>query len=142
MTTGFQVTFDAADPEKLSAFWAQALGYVRESPPDGHKTWESFLREAGVPKEEWGAASAVVDPQGALPRIYFQRVAEQKAGKNRVHLDINCSLNLSGANGREIVDVEVARLVDLGATVVEPFEEGDEYWVVMQDPEGNEFCVQ
>jgi Glyoxalase-like domain len=142
MTTGFQVTFDAADPRKLSNFWAEALGYVREPPPDGHKTWESFLEGVGVPKEEWGAASAVVDPEGTLPRIFFQRVPEEKSGKNRVHLDINCSLNLSGANGREIVDVEVARLVLLGATLVEPFEEGEEYWVTMRDPEGNEFCVQ
>jgi hypothetical protein len=142
MTTGFQVTFDAADPDKLAGFWIQALGYVREPPPDGHASWKAFLASAGVPEDQWDAASAAIDPAGIMPRLYFQRVPEPKAGKNRVHLDINCSRNLSSDNQRELVTVEVARLVSLGATEVAPLEQGGEYWVVMQDPEGNEFCVQ
>jgi len=142
MTTGFQVTFDAADPVKLAEFWSQALGYVREPPPDGHNSWESFLASAGVPEDQWGAASAAIDPAGILPRLFFQRVPEAKAGKNRVHLDINCSRNLVADNRRELVNLEVARLVSLGATEVGPVDQGREYWVVMCDPEGNEFCVQ
>jgi hypothetical protein len=142
LTSGFQVTFDASDPAKLAAFWSEALGYEREAPPRGFKTWEAFLKSENVPEDEWNAVSALVDPDGVLPRLYFQRVPEPKAAKNRMHLDINCSRNLSGAAGHELVDSEIERLVSLGARVVEKFDVGDEYWVVMNDPEGNEFCVQ
>ena len=145
MATRIQVVFDCADPDRLAKFWAVALGYMLQNPPQGYGSWEGFLRKTGVPEDEWNSASAVVDSAGVGPRIYFQRVQERKIVKNRVHLD----LNVSGRPGTSLddrmkrVNAEVERLIENGATINRPgiIEEG-EYWVVMQDPEGNEFCVQ
>jgi hypothetical protein len=145
MAVSTQVVMDCTNPDRLARFWAEALGYKLQDPPGGFGSWEDFLREQGVPESEWNSASAIVDPDGALPRIYFQRVPESKIVKNRVHLDLNVS------GGREVpledkmkkVDQEVERISKLGATIFRPGSvERDEYWVVMQDPEGNEFCVQ
>lgn len=145
MTIGFQVVFDAASPDRLARFWAEALGYKIQDPPAGFDTWQAFLEAQRVPESEWDSASAIVDPDGARPRIFFQRVPEGKVAKNRVHLD----LNVSGGHGvaleerRVRVDAEVARLKALGATDERGAMEKDgEYWVRMNDPEGNEFCVQ
>jgi hypothetical protein len=144
MATQVQVTFDCANPGALSRFWAAALGYRLQDPPEGFPTWEAFLADLGVPKDEWNSASAVVDPDGAGPRLYFQRVPEPKAAKNRVHLD----LNVGGPPGSPLderkaaVDREAERMVELGAELVRPAEERGEYWIVMRDPEGNEFCLQ
>jgi hypothetical protein len=145
MATGVQVVIDCADPAQLSGFWATALHYKLEDPPEGFATWEAWLADAGIPETEWNSASALVDPDGAGPRIYFQRVPESKVVKNRVHLDLNVSKKreVGAEEGRRRVDAEVERLTGAGATVVRPGgEERGEYWVVMQDPEGNEFCVQ
>jgi catechol 2,3-dioxygenase-like lactoylglutathione lyase family enzyme len=145
MATSIQVVMDCADPDRLARFWAEALGYKLQDPPDGFASWEDFLREQGVPESEWNSASAVVDPDGAGPRIYFQRVPESKGVKNRVHLDLNVSggSRVPLEERQRAVDAEVQRLTGLGATVFRPGSvERDEYWVVMQDPEGNEFCVQ
>jgi Glyoxalase-like domain len=144
MATSVQVVIDCADPDRLARFWATALGYKLQDPPTGYASWEDFLREMKVPEEEWNSASAVVDPDGAGPRVYFQRVPEGKRVKNRVHLD----LNVGGGHGTPLeerktkVDAEVERLRGEGATVVGPIEQRGEYWVVMQDPEDNEFCLQ
>jgi len=135
MARTVQVAIDGADPAALSRFWAEALGYVLQPPPEGHDSWESWLSAMGVPESQWNSASAVIDPDGAGPRVYFQRVPEEKATKNRLHLDIRVR------GGREAIQPEVDRLVALGATVVGPKEERGEYWVVLQDPEGNEFCL-
>jgi Glyoxalase-like domain len=143
MATPVQVVIDCSDPERLSSFWATALDYVIQPPPEGYESWEELLAEAGVPESERNAASAVVDPDGAGPRIYFQRVPEPKVGKNRVHVDVNVGRReMSNGERRERVDERVRRLVDAGATVLRDAEERGERWVVMQDPEGNEFCVQ
>jgi len=145
MATGVQVVIDCADPAQLSQFWATALHYKLEDPPDGFATWEAWLADAGIPESEWNSASALVDPDGAGPRIYFQRVPESKVVKNRVHLDLNVSAKreVGAEEGRRRVDAEVERLTGVGASVARPGgEERGEYWVVMQDPEGNEFCVQ
>lgn len=145
MATGMQVVIDCADPARLADFWAAALHYTIQDPPGGFATWEEFLRSQNVPESEWNSASAVVDPEGSGARVYFQRVPETKALKNRVHLDLNVGGgHTAGLEEKQRrVDVEVERLKTLGATV---FREGlvkdGEYWVVMQDPEGNEFCVQ
>jgi catechol 2,3-dioxygenase-like lactoylglutathione lyase family enzyme len=145
MATSIQVVMDCADPDRLARFWAEALGYKLQDPPEGFASWEDFLREQGVPESEWNSASAVVDPDGDAPRIYFQKVPESKIVKNRVHLD----LNVSGGPGVALedrmnrVDEEVERVTRLGAIVFRPGEVmRGEYWVVMQDPEGNEFCLQ
>jgi hypothetical protein len=139
----FQVTFDAADPVRLAGFWAEALGYVVQPPPPGFETWPAFLAAQGVPEERWGAAAAIVDPQGVQPRVFFQRVPEGKTAKNRVHLD----LGVGGGPGtpldvqRERVRAEVERLTALGATAIEEHEELGVVWHIMRDPEGDEFCV-
>ena len=145
MSTWIQLVFDTADPDREARFWAEALGYRRQPPPDGFDTWASFLQEQGIPKERWNDASAIVDPEGKGPRIYFQRVPEGKTAKNRMHLD----LNVSGGRGvplderKQRVDAEVVRLKSLGATDERGSIERDgEYWVRMNDPEGDEFCVQ
>lgn len=144
MATSIQVVFDCADPARLAEFWATALGYIVQPPPAGFESWEAFLTDAGVPPVEWNSASAVVDPDGAGPRLYFQQVPESKTVKNRVHLDLNVGGGTAvvAEERRQRVDAEVERLVAAGATLVGPHEERDEYWVVLQDPEGNELCVQ
>lgn len=144
MTTSIQVTFDCADPNRLAEFWAEALGYRLQPPPAGYDSWEAWAAEQGIPPEQWNAMSAVVDPDGVGPRLFFQRVPEGKTAKNRVHLDVN----VGGGHGtpldqrKQRVDAAAASLVAAGATRLRPFEQHGEYWVVMQDPEGNEFCLQ
>jgi hypothetical protein len=143
MATGVQVVFDCADPNRLARFWAEALGYKLDDPPAGYQRWEDWLRDQGIPEERWNDASAVVDPDGAGPRIYFQRVPEPKTVKNRVHLDLNVtggpSVPIEGR--REQVEAEAERLTGIGATRLRAVEELGVYWVVLHDPEANEFCV-
>ena len=144
MAVSIQIVLDCEDPARLARFWTQALGYIEQPPPAGFDSWESFLQANDVPESEWNSASAVVDPDGAGPRIFFQRVPEQKAGKNRVHLD----LNVGGDHSTPIdvrksrLEAERRRLVEAGAEVVGPVEQRGEYWIVLSDPEGNEFCIQ
>jgi hypothetical protein len=144
MATSIQITFDCADPDRLATFWAAALGYEKQAPPPGYASWPEFLAAQGVPEDQWGSASAVVDPAGVGPRLFFQRVPEPKAVKNRVHLDVN----VGGGGGTPLeerqarVNATAHRLTRLGATRVEDRHQLGEYWVVMQDPEGNEFCLQ
>jgi hypothetical protein len=144
MGTPFQVTFDAADPERLAAFWGTALGYREEPPPDGYDSWEQWAAEHGIPESEWERSRALVDPDGRGPRLYFQQVPEPKTAKNRVHLDVN----VGGPRGsplferRNRVHAEADRLAGEGATKVRVVDEHGEFWIVMTDPEGNEFCLQ
>ena len=70
-------------------FWAEVLGYQLDPPPPGYDSWEAWLTEQGIPESDWNMASAVSDPDGRGPRIFFQRVPEPKQVKNRVHLDVN-----------------------------------------------------
>ena len=119
MATGVQVVFDCADPDRLARFWADALGYQLQDPPDGYGSWEDWARDQNIPEERWNDASAVVDPDGKGPRIYLQRVPEAKTVKNRVHLDLDISGGPSGGpleERRRRVDAEVERLLGLGAT--------------------------
>jgi hypothetical protein len=143
MATGVQVVFDCADPDRLARFWAQALGYTLQDPPQGHQSWEDWLRDQGIPQERWNDANAVVDPDGRGPRIFFQRVPEAKTVKNRVHLDLNVTGGPAAPleERRGQVDAEVERLLGLGASRLRVVEEQGGYWAVMQDPEGDEFCV-
>ncbi len=144
MTKTFQVTFDAADPAALAAFWARALGYVVQPPPKGFSSWEDYADEQGIPPDHRNDLVAVIDPLGGGPRLLFQRVPEGKTAKNRVHLDIN----VGGASSsepherRRRVEEHVAELLEAGATKLETFDRRNEFWIVMRDPEGNEFCVQ
>lgn len=144
MPATIQVVIDCADPGRLAAFWAQALGYAIQPPPEGFVRWEDFLREMGVPEEHWNDRSAVVDPESVRPRVFFQRVPEPKVVKNRVHLDLSVSGGPSVAleDRRPRIEAEAARLVGLGASIRRRVEEQGEFWITMRDPEGNEFCVQ
>ena len=143
MAHTFQVTFDAADPMTVAEFWAEALGYIVQPPPEGFDSWDAFADSAGIPEEDRDNLAAVVDPDGAGPRLLFQKVPEGKAVKNRVHLDVNVTERGSSEEERRtVIDTEVARLVAIGATRLKDFNEPTGTWTVMRDVEGNEFCVQ
>ena len=132
---------DAADPLALGEFWALALGYVREPPPAPHATWEETLTAWGLPTERWNDANAIVDPDGVGPRIFIQKVAEPKTAKNRLHIDVRVSSSAQQKD-REGMRAKADQLVAAGATLVSVFdEEFTGHWIVMLDPEGNEFCV-
>src|SRR5262249_52287970 len=89
MSRDIQVPFDAPDPQALSSFWRDALGYVHPGPPgvelppgaDPAAAWADFLDRAGVPEDERNARSAVEDPDGDGPRLFFQQVPEGKVTK-------------------------------------------------------------
>ena len=142
MSTGFQVTFDALDPERLGGFWAEVLGYVEQPPPEGFDNWDAFLDSIGVPADQRDSAYALVDPSGQRPRLFFQKVPEPKAGKSRVHLDVNVGAGLPVGSRRSAVRVRAEELVKHGATEVREYAENGEYWIVLTDIEGNEFCLQ
>ena len=136
-----QVTFDCADPERVARFWCEVLGYVVPPPPEGFASWEDFGRSQ--PPEERGSWFACLDPTGVGPRLYFQRVPEGKVAKNRVHLDVRAGAGLVGDERLATLEAECARLVALGATCVQVLraDEENESCIVMQDVEGNEFCL-
>jgi hypothetical protein len=119
----FQVTFDCAEPVRVARFWAETLGYQAEH--DGEQ-------------DGWAAAS---DPTGAGPRLYFQRVPEGKEVKNRVHLDVRVGTGLVGEERLAALEAECERLLPLGAERVRLLYDGTDSCIVMQDIEGNEFCV-
>ncbi len=102
MATSVQITFDCHDPDALAHFWAELLGYQLDPPPPGYDSWEAWLVEQGIPESDWNMASAVSDPEGRGPRIFFQHVPEPKQLKNRVHLDVNAG----GPRGRSMTSAE------------------------------------
>jgi catechol-2,3-dioxygenase len=107
-----EVVIDAADPHALAGWWSQVLG------------WQTI--EADDTGVEIGP------PDGAKPTLVFVRVPEAKAGKNRIHLDVNPT----GCDQAE----ELSRLRSLGAVDAD-VGQGDQTWHVLADPEGNEFCL-
>jgi hypothetical protein len=148
VTIEYQLTIDCADPGRLVAFWASALGYVPKPPPDGFATWRDYYLSINIPAEELGEGDCtdrLVDPSGRAPGIWFQPVPEGKVVKNRLHLDllVGGGRGVPLAQRRERVGVKVKSLARAGATVVRTDDtpEHDHYSVLLQDPEGNEFCV-
>ena len=137
----FQVAFDCAEPERVARFWCEVLGYVVPPPPEGFATWDDYSRS--LPPEDRDSWFACVDPSGVGPRLYFQRVPEGKAVKNRVHLDVRVGTGLVGAERLAVLEAECTRLVALGAVRGELLiaDEYNESCRVMQDIEGNEFCL-
>ncbi len=121
----FQVTFDCAEPVRVARFWAETLGYRAEY------------------DDELGGSALCLDPTGAGPRLYFQRVPEGKVVKNRLHLDIRVGTGMVGDERVAVLEEECSRLVGLGATRVRLLvaDEENESCLVMQDVEGNEFCL-
>ncbi|MEA4944786.1 MAG: VOC family protein [Propionicimonas sp.] len=141
MDQKFSVTMDAADPLALGEFWAVALGYVREPPPAPHQTWDEALTAWGLPPERWNDANAIIDPDGLGPRIFIQKVPEPKTAKNRVHLDVRVSTSRENKD-MAALQAKADLLVAAGATQGEVFDdEISGHWIVMRDPEGNEFCI-
>ena len=152
MSRNVQVTFDAADPRALSFFWRDALGYVHPAPPgvtlpagaDPLAAWDELLERMGVPEDERNRASAIEDPEGNGPRLFFQRVPEGKVAKNRVHLDVRAAPGLEGDARMAALEAECERLVGIGATRLrrhDPEPPMSAGFIVMADPEGNEFCL-
>ena len=142
----WQLTIDANDPARLARFWAQALGYRPVPPAVPDTTWHQHYR-ARLGGEA-AFADRLFDPAGRRPPIWFQQVPETKAGKNRLHLDLyptDRDNALPMERRVEIVEAKVAELVRVGAAVEgrTRFDDPDDpiYYVVMHDPEGNEFCV-
>ncbi|MGW6421729.1 VOC family protein [Nocardia sp. NPDC055053] len=152
MSRHLQITFDAHDPRALSIFWREVLGYVHPGPPgvelppgaDPLAAWEEFLARIGVPEDQRNTRSAIEDPDGHGPRVFFQQVPEGKVAKNRVHLDVRAAPGLSGEERMVALEAECERLVGLGATRIQRFEPDPPMgtgFIVMADPEGNEFCL-
>jgi Glyoxalase-like domain len=136
-----QVTFDCAEPERVARFWCEVLGYVVPPPPEGFATWDDYERT--LPAEERGSWFACSDPTGVGPRLYFQRVPEGKVVKNRVHLDVRAGTGLVGDERLAVLEAECARLVALGAVRGRLLlaDDDNESCQLMQDIEGNEFCL-
>ncbi|GAB2974412.1 VOC family protein [Streptomyces pseudoechinosporeus] len=144
----WKIVIDAADPHAQADFWAATLGYEVEDnsvlierllgfgavPPEitveshGHKAWRDLVA-VRHPEDPYDKESGT----GLGRRLLFQRVPEPKTVKNRLHIDVHTE------PGQR--DAEVARLTDLGATVQREVKEPGGEWVLMTDPEGNEFCV-
>jgi hypothetical protein len=145
MTKDVQITFDCADPGGLAEFWAEALGYQLQPPPEGFDSWDAALAAFGVPREQWNSRSAILPIEGTRPRIFFQRVPEGKTVKNRVHLDVRVAPGLEGDARMSALEAEADRLSALGATRayrIEPDKAAMEAgFITMRDPEGNEFCL-
>ncbi|WP_063057987.1 VOC family protein [Nocardia sienata] len=152
MSRGVQVTFDAHDPQALSSFWRAVLGYIHPGPPgaelpagaDPIAAWDDFLAGIGVPEQQRNSMSALEDPDGNGPRLFFQRVPEGKVVKNRVHLDVRVAPGLEGPERMAALEAECDRLLALGGTRIrrhEPAPPLETGFIVMADPEGNEFCL-
>lgn len=144
MHTSWGLTIDCADPARLAAFWADALGYEEAEPPDGFESWNAWFKDNGVPKKEWNDAAYLIDPAGQGPTLSFLKVPEAKVSKNRVHLDLKVGggRHQSAKKRRTRIDKAVERLQEIGAKVQRPVEQdGALDHVIMTDPEGNEFCV-
>jgi hypothetical protein len=137
----FQVTFDCTEPERVGRFWCEVLGYVAPPTPEGFDTWADYDR--AQPPEEQGSWFACMDPTGVGPRLFFQRVPEGKVVKNRLHLDVRVGTGLVGEERLAALEAECARLLPLGAQRVRLLvaDEYNESCLVMQDVEGNEFCL-
>lgn len=134
------IVVDCADPRLLAHFWSDVLGYPRLEYPEEMRR---ELLASGLTEDDLLARAVAEDPTGEGPRFYFQRVPEPKLGKNRVHVDVR-SVPGRRAEPHE-VDAEVERITALGATVLRKADGAwgpyAEYFYVLADPEGNEFCV-
>lgn len=136
-----QITFDCAEPERVARFWCEVLGYEVPPAPSGFASWAEF--DASLPADRQGAAFACVDPSGVGPRLFFQRVPEGKVVKNRVHVDVRVGTGLAGQERLAALEAERDRLIALGASHFQTlYADGfNESCIVMQDVEGNEFCL-
>ena len=121
-STIHNITFDCADAKAQAMFWAAVTGgtvHERDATP-GHVEY------------------TVQSPTPGMPRLYFTTVPEPKQGKNRLHLDV---VPLDAGQSDDWQQTELARLVGLGATVL-PDQPPGVGWIILADPEGNEFCLE
>jgi predicted enzyme related to lactoylglutathione lyase len=125
------IVFDCHDAAPLARFWADVLGW-RLAPYDEIEL--ARLAAKGITDPEDDPTVMVEPPEDAvdLPVLFFTEVTDEKVAKNRVHLDVMAD---------EDLEVEVERLEGLGAAIRNWAEGDGGVWCVMQDPEGNEFCV-
>lgn len=144
MSTWWSLTIDCAHPARLAEFWALALGYTQKPPPKDFGSWEEWFAHYDVPEEEWDDGAYLSDPDGEGPALSFMKVPEAKAGKNRLHVDVQAG------GGREVLwEVRWPRVLEArerltaaGAKVVHEYEaQGRPDHYMMADPEGNEFCL-
>ncbi len=134
MATRFGITVDCADPPRLAAFWRRLLAYTDDPAPPGYDTWADYDGAHGVTVEQASAGATIVDPLDVGPRIYFQRVPESKTVKNRVHLDVRAGSAEERAQSRREVEKAGGSFLRASDNPADPF-------LVMADPEGNEFCL-
>ncbi|GAA4983157.1 VOC family protein [Kitasatospora paranensis] len=137
-----QITFDCGEPARVARFWSEALGYDAPPLPEGFATWDDFDRALST-GHQGPASAACADPSGAGPRLYFQRVPEGKVVKNRVHLDVRVGTGLVGEERLAALEAECTRLLALGAVrgLLLRADGVNESCLLMQDVEGNEFCL-
>lgn len=138
------LTVDCTNAPALARFWCRALDYVEAPPPRGWSDWPSFLLEHEVPEDEWDDGATIRPRVGDGPSISFLRVPEPKTVKNRVHLDVRVSggRHVEQSLREERIRAAEADLVEHGARRErEDRVDGRLDHLVMQDPEGNEFCV-
>jgi len=146
MAHSMQIVFACDDPDRMTEFWAGALGYIPQPPPPGFDTWDAFADSVGIPVEARNDIGAVVDPDGVGPRLLFERW-DGGAPNQRVHLDVNSvgggRFEGTDEERKTALGEERARLEKLGATFYrESVGAAGEIWIEMHDPEGNWFCVQ
>jgi hypothetical protein len=133
------VVIDCRDPGTLGRFWQAALEYVERPPPPGYDSWAAYDAEHGGGGDADGYH--LVDPDGVGPTLFFQPVPEPKTGKNRVHLDVRVSGDGPFEQRWQRIQDGVAPMVALGATVLRRVDDPDDCFIVLADPEGNEFCL-
>ena len=145
MAVSFQLVIDCADPEPLARFWAAALGYELEPPPDGFASWDAYWRDVGVPEDELGTgADCIADPGGrgrGSGSRWYRSAKRPRTGCTSISVSVAAAVPIE--TRRQRVDAEAGRLADLGALLVGVLNtEGlDHYAVAMKDPEGNEFDI-
>ena len=106
--------------------------------------WDEFLAQVGVPEDQRNSRSAIEDPDGQGPRLFFQQATEDQPPGNRLHLDVRAAPGLRGPERMVALEAECDRLVSLGATRLRRYEPDPPMsagHIVMTDPEGNEFCL-
>ena len=121
-----EISLDCRDPDLLASFWTNVLDWVVL-----HR--EPGLVEIGPAGRDDAELLKAVRTGPVAPTIFLAQVPEEKVAKNRIHFDVSpvdCSQ-----------DDEVERILALGATHADVGQTGEESWVVLADPEGNEFCV-
>jgi hypothetical protein len=139
MARQLSIVVDCADPPALGRFWRAALDYVERPAPEGYVSWAEYDAAAGGPGDEAGCT--IVDPDGVGPPIFFQPVPEPKAVKNRMHLDVRVGGSGAYEERWERIRAAAVPLVEAGARELRRYDDPDDYFIVLADPEGNEFCL-